>query len=167
MKSNLMRVTILAAIAAAVASAQLPQPTLLGNFVGYGAASLPGVWDINVTVVNCQSGALIRTVRSVMLIRTDGTLTETANTATRGMSQGVWYHAYGQTYGTAYWFFRYKPDGTFASFAQAANTVTLSDDGATLSATGTVQDFDANGNLLSNGCVTHSAKRLVIPAPGN
>jgi len=125
--------------------------------------SLAGVWDVSVTVTNCQTGALIRTVRSLQMFSRDGSLTETANTFLRGSSVGVWNHAGEQMYDERFWFFRYKPDGTFASIAKAIDMVTLSQDGDQFNASGTIQDFDANNVLISTGCVTHSAKRLSAP----
>jgi hypothetical protein len=58
-----------------------------------------------------------------------------------------------------YWFFRYNPDGTFKSLAAAANKVELSSDGKTFTASGTITDYDATGNEISVGCVTHAAQR--------
>ena len=121
--------------------------------------SLVGVWSVSVMVTNCQTGALIRTVHSLQLFSRDGSVTETANTASRGSSEGVWTRAGEQTYHDTFWFFRYNPDGTFKSLAKGMDTIALGQDGE-FTSTGTVQDFDANGNLISIGCVTHSAVRL-------
>ena len=114
-------------------------------------------------VTNCQTGALIRTVHSLQLFSRDGSFSETANTFLRGSSEGVWNQTGDHMYSAVYWFFRYKPDGTFASTAQAVDAIQLSDDGGTFSASGTVQDFDVNNMLISTGCFTHTAKRLSGP----
>ena len=126
---------------------------------------LEGVWDVSVVVTNCQTGAVIRTVRSLQMFNHHGSFTETANTFLRGSSFGNWARTHDQTFGATYWFFRYKPDGTFASFAKSLDTLELSQDGSTFSASGTIQDFDANDSLISTGCFTHSAKRLTTPPP--
>ena len=120
---------------------------------------LEGVWDVSVTVTDCNTGALIRTVRSLQAFHHDRTVVETANTASRGISEGVWSAAGWQMYNASYWFFRYTTAGTFASFAKVSDTITLGSDGHFTSA-GTVQDFDANGNLISTGCFVHAAYRL-------
>jgi hypothetical protein len=122
-------------------------------------SSLIGVWSVTVTVTDCQSGALIRTVHSLQLFSRDGSITETANTASRGPSEGVWTNAGGQTYNDTFWFYRYNPDGTFKSLAKGMDTIALGQDGE-FTSVGTVQDFDANGNSISIACVTHSAVRL-------
>ena len=160
MKTNLVRILALSAIAAAVGSAQQVDATQAHAQKGGGGAPISGVWDVAVTVVNCQTGALIRNVRSVQMYQPDGAFSETANTGTRGPSIGYWYRQEGQLYGANYFFFRYNADGSFASFAKAVNTITLSTDGSQFSVTATIQDYDASNNLLSTGCVTQAAKRL-------
>ena len=160
MKTNLIRILALSAIAAAASSAQQVDKATANAHRSVAAAAIVGVWDVAVTVVDCQSGALIRNVHSVQMYQADGTFSETTNTGTRGSSIGYWYQQEGQIYGVAYFFFRYNPDGSFASFAKAANAVTLSLDSSQFSVTATIKDYDANNNLLSTGCVTQTAKRL-------
>ena len=160
MKTNLIRIFALSAIAAAAGSAQQVESSQAQVQRGNAGAPIAGVFDVAVTVVNCQTGALIRNVRSVQMYQTDGTFSETANSGARGPSIGYWFRQQGQLYGANYFFFRYNPDGSFASFAKAVNTITLSPDGSQFSVTATIQDYDANNNLLSTGCVTQTAKRL-------
>lgn len=150
MKKTMM--CVFAAMAIAVAGS----PALLS---AQGNHSPDGTWDVSVTVVNCSSGAIIRTVRSLQMFSHDGSFTETANTFLRGSSLGSWSHAELNLYDVTYWFFRYNPDGTFKSLAAAANKVELSSDGKTFTASGTVTDYDATGNEISVGCVTQAAQR--------
>jgi hypothetical protein len=124
---------------------------------------LKGVWHVSVTVTNCQTGALIRNVTSLQEFRSDGSIIETAFTASRGISEGVYHPAGGGMYDETFWFFRYKPDGTFASLAKGSGTIRLGPENGKFTAVETVQDFDANGVLISSGCVTHSAVRLSRP----
>lgn len=120
---------------------------------------LTGVWHVNVAVVNCQTGAPIRNVVSLQEFHHDGSITETANTASRGMSEGVWSQDGRDTYTDLFWFFRYTAAGTFASLARGTDKITLGADGH-FTSIGMVEDFDANGVLISTGCVTHAAVRL-------
>ena len=151
MKNTMFRA--LAAIAIALAGSQ----TLL---MAQENHSMEGTWDVSVTVVNCQSGALIRNVRALQMFSHDGSFTETASTYLRGSSLGKWAHAERNVYTSTYWFFRYNPDGTFKSIAEGLNKEELSGDGTHFTATGTVTDYDAAGNVISVGCVTHAARRL-------
>ena len=43
--------------------------------------------------------------------------------------EGYWFRQEGLNYGANYFFFRYNPDGSFASMAKAVNTIALSPDG--------------------------------------
>ena len=160
MKTNLVRILALSAIAAAACSAQQADEAQANAHRGGGPAAIVGVWNVAVTVVNCQTGSLIRNVRSVQMYQPDGTFSETTSSGARGSSVGYWYRQEGQVYGASYFFFRYNPDGSFASFAKAANQITLSPDGSEFSVTATINDYDANDKLLSTGCVTQTAKRL-------
>jgi len=121
--------------------------------------ALDGIWSVSVTVVNCTTNAPIRTVASLQQFRKDGSMIETANTASRGISEGLWGFAGEDTVAAAYWFYRYNPDGTFASRASITDKITLGEPGHFTSA-GMVKDYDANGNLLTTGCFTHNATRL-------
>lgn len=127
---------------------------------------LEGVWSVSVTVVNCQTGVPIRTVASLQQFRHDGSMIETANTASRGVSEGVWAYAGDKTVADEFWFYRYKADGTFASRASATEKITLGKDGE-FTSVGLVRDYDASGNLLSTGCVTHTATRLTAGLHGD
>jgi len=129
--------------------------------------TIEGVWNVTVTVTDCQTGALIRTVHAIQGFAHHGSFTETASTYLRGSSIGTWNHDGGDNYSTSYWFFRYTPTGAFASFAYALNKEQLSDDGNHFTASGAIQDFDASGNLISTGCVVHSATRLAAPGRNN
>jgi hypothetical protein len=124
--------------------------------------SLEGVWDVSVTVTNCQ-GVTVRTVRSLQLFHRDGSFIETTNLASRGISEGVWKPAGDRTYDASYWFFRYPPpEGPFASFATVKDTITLDADDNHFTASGTVEDFEANGTTMTS-CFTHTANRLSAP----
>jgi hypothetical protein len=120
---------------------------------------LDGIWAVSVTVTNCQTGAPIRTVASLQQFHADGSMIETANTGSRGISEGVWGYAGHHTVAASYWFYRYNSDGTFASRASITDKIVLGSEGQFTSA-GMVVDYDANGTLLITGCFTHTATRL-------
>lgn len=153
MKTKIFRIgTILALALAATAIVPAQQ------------SGLEGVWNVSVTVTDCSTGALIRTVSSLQEFHHDGTVIETANTASRGISEGV-YQANGwHAYDASYYFFRYTATGTFASMAKVTDTIKLVSEGH-FTSTGTVLDYDANGNLLTTGCFIHTAYRLLESEP--
>lgn len=153
MKSSFFRICTVLALG--VAASQIALQAQEGD-------ALKGVWKVSVTVTNCQTGALIRTVSSLQQFRRDGTILETANTASRGISEGVYSDAGDRTYNATYWFYRYNPDGTFASFAKVTDKIKLGEDGE-FTSEGVVLDFTATGTLISTGCFVHDAKRLTLP----
>jgi len=120
---------------------------------------LEGVWDVNVTVTNCH-GTIVRTVHSLQLFHRDGSVVETSNLASRGISEGVWKCIGDRTYDATYWFFRYPPpEGLFASFATVKDAITLDSDDDYFTSSGTVEDQEANGTTMTS-CFTHSGKRI-------
>ena len=151
MKMRMFRICAIGAIGLAASL-----PTLQAQERG----TLDGVWVVNVTVTNCQTGALIRTVNSLQAFHHDGSVTETADIASRGISQGTWHPDGDHVYDATYWFYRYTATGTFASIAKVTDEITLAPDGK-FTSVGTVEDFDANGNSISIGCFVHSADRLL------
>lgn len=123
------------------------------------ASRIEGVWSSNVTIRDCQSGDLIRSVRALNLFIHDGSFTETAVNVLRTPSVGTWRHLEGQTFTSTFTFFRYNPDGTFASRAKVTRTINLREDGGEFTTTGTVEDFDTDNNLISKTCATETAVR--------
>src|SRR5690242_16108788 len=121
MKTNLVRILALSAVAAALGSAQQVDDLGVNARRAAEGAPIVGTWDVAVKVVNCQTGVIIRNVRSVQMYQQDGTFSETANIGTRGSSIGSWSHQQGLSYTANYFFFRYNPDGSFASLAKAIN----------------------------------------------
>jgi len=148
MRANMIRISMLAIGLAATPAILAAQDN-----------SIAGVWNVTVTVKNCQTNALITTVHSLQMFLRDGSMIETANTASRGISVGAWTHAEGQTYQGAFSFFRYKPDGTFGGIGKAVETIKVSNDGSQFAASGTIQDYDSKNALTSTACFTHAATR--------
>jgi len=159
MTTSFLRLSTILALGFAASQTILPAQDRSG---------LDGIWSVSVVVTNCQTGAPIRNVTSLQEFRPDGSMIETANTATRGISEGVWGQSDDRTFPAAYWFYRYNADGTFASRASVTDKIVMSS-ADQFTSSGVVVDYDANGNLLTTGCFTHSATRLAagLGQPGN
>jgi hypothetical protein len=54
---------------------------------------------------------------------------ETANTASRGISEGVWGSEGNNDVAALYWFYRYNADGSFASRASVTDKIVLCSNG--------------------------------------
>ncbi len=147
MKTSMFRICAIAVIGLAAS---------LANVQAQERGSLEGVCNVSVTVTDCNTGALIRTVNSIQTFHRDGSVIETANTTSRGISEGAWKPDGAGMYAASYWFYRFTTTGTFASIATVTDNIRFGSDGH-FTSTGVVVDHDANGNLISTGCFIHTA----------
>lgn len=138
-------------------------------FTNASAQETPGIegpWIAHVAVHDCQTGAVVRTVRELALFTHGGSFTQAAATITgspnpRTGAVGAWRHATGKTYSVTFQFIGLTPAGTFATMALGTRTIELNDDQWT--SNDLVRFVDANGNLLASVCSTVAAVRA--PAP--
>lgn len=160
MKKRILRSPAIAALLLAAAQTIVSaQETADAEHRRKEMPAIEGVWTSDVSIRDCQRGDVIRSVRALNLFIHDGSFTETAVNVLRTPSVGTWRHLEGQTYTSTFTFFRYNPDGTFASRAKVTRTIELSEDGSEFTSTGTVEDFDANNVLISTACPTETATR--------
>ena len=160
MKKPILRSSAIAALLlAATQTIVSAQETADAEHARKEIPGIEGVWTANVSIRDCQTGDVIRSVRALNLFIHDGSLTETAVNVLRTPSVGTWKHLEGQTFNSTLTFFRYNPDGAFASRAKVTRTIELSEDGSEFTSTGTVEDFDANNVLISKACPTETATR--------
>lgn len=120
---------------------------------------LNGAWNVAVAIKSCETGELIRSVRAVNLYVHDGTMAETSSNSRRSSSLGTWRHLRNNTYKAMFEFFRYNPDGSFATWARVLRTIEVSEDGTQFVSTGKVEDFDDQNVRVSVGCATETAVR--------
>jgi hypothetical protein len=122
---------------------------------------IEGLWIANVTNRDCQTGAPGFTFRALYMFIHDGSLSTEAAffmpSPRRSSGLGAWRHTQANTYASAWWFFRYNPDGSFLSMREVTQTIELN--GNRFTTIDKVQEYDANGNLISTGCATSEAIR--------
>jgi len=124
-------------------------------------AELEGSWDVQATFRSCRNGtALGPPFPSMSTFMQGGTLQEfgVASGLFRGPGHGIWRQQSGQNYSAVFQFFRFNPDGTFASKVIVRRQIQVSGDVFTGSSR--VEFLDVNGNLTGTGCVTETATRL-------
>jgi hypothetical protein len=127
---------------------------------------IEGPWIANVTVHDCQSGAIIRTVRELALFIHDGSFTQAGATITgsanpRTSAVGAWRHITGKDYSATFQFIGLTQVGTFATMALGTRSIELNAD--TWTSKDLVQFLDASGNLLGAVCSTVAAVRAPTP----
>lgn len=124
---------------------------------------LIGSWNVQVTIRDCQTGTAFVSFPAMMTYHEGGTMTEAANDATpllRTGGQGVWSYRSGRQYSSAFQFFRYNSDGTYAGTTKVRKQIEVSKSGDTYSATATFDFLDANGNPNGSGCATEAGTRF-------
>jgi hypothetical protein len=133
------------------------------NARSMNARALVGVWNLQVTGRNCQTGEVIRTFPSMFTIHRGGTMNEWGTSiapSTRGLGQGVWsYESEGQ-YTSAFQFFRFNADGILVGKLVTRQQIQLSRSGDSFTSAATSQVLDVNGNVISTGCSTGIAARF-------
>ena len=121
------------------------------------------MWDAQVTVRNCQTGAAVRSFRSLLTFAAGGTMQETtAGTAPnlRSPGHGVWRHLGENRFSDAFKFFRFKPDGGYDGWQKISRQIDLSANGNQFAATASIEIYDADDNLAQTGCATAAAVRF-------
>jgi hypothetical protein len=121
---------------------------------------IEGVWDVNVTIRQCDTGAPVVKFPAMNMFIHGGTLTETSNDLLRGSSVGTWSHVRRHAYTAVFRFFRFNKDGSFAGRDKITRAIRLGEDGNTFTANAHFYIFDVNDNLVASGCGTETAKRL-------
>ena len=127
------------------------------------ARRLEGVWDVQVTRLNCQTGAAIATFPTMLTYARGGTLSDwgTGNPPSlRSPGHGIWSYESGRNYTSAFQFYRYNPDGTLAGRQVVRNQIVLSRFGSSFDVTTTAQVIDLNGNVIASNCSTGVGTRF-------
>ena len=125
--------------------------------------ALVGVWDIQVTGRNCQTGAVIRTFSAMHTYMRGGTMSDWGTgtlPSLRSPGMGVWSYESGRRYVTAFQFFRFNADGTPAGKQISRAQLELGYDGNSNTTTSTAQVLDLNGNVIQTNCSTATATRF-------
>ncbi len=124
--------------------------------------ALEGSWDVQVTVFNCQTGAVLRTFPAMNTYMRGGTMQEfgIGSGLLRGPGHGVWSNQSGRRFSSDFQFFRFNADGTFAGKQINRRQIEVSRFRNTYTGTATVEIFNPAGVLIATGCATESATRF-------
>jgi len=127
------------------------------------AERIVGVWDVAVTLRECQTGNPVGAVRARNMFIAGGTLTELnarGNPSLRSPSFGTW-HVDGQgTYSAVFRYSRFDDAGKFTQTVKVTRQIRLSRDAKAFAASAFVEVFDVNDNLVFTGCATEAATQL-------
>lgn len=129
------------------------------SFVGKGARGIEGVWNVNVTIVDCSTGGPLATFRAMDMFHQGGTMTDTnaAPTATRGPGFGTWNSLGDGHFSSTLRFFMYT-NGAFSGVRRIEQDITLDPEADTWSSTVATTTTDLVGNVVV-GCGAAAATR--------
>ena len=124
---------------------------------------LEGTWRVQVTVRDCQTGAVLRTFPALFAFAKGGTVTNT----TAGQSPalftpgfGVWRHTQGRTYTAVLEAFVFDPTGVWIQTHRLTRSIELDGDADEFTDSINLEIFDTSGNLITTGCGTSVATRF-------
>ena len=128
------------------------------------AQTLQGTWRVTGTVVNCITGQDIFSLPRIETFNQGGTYTgygvPPGGDPGQGTEYGVWQREPGsQNYLVRIVAYLYTPEGDFEARVEATEALQLTT-ADSFTGTGTVQIFDADGNLIFTICATSTGTRF-------
>jgi len=128
--------------------------------------SLEGVWQSVVTPRDCHTGAPAPfSFKALTTFMQGGTMSENAldpSGPNRTGGHGIWKRTSERRYTAAWLFYTFAPGGAFTGTVKVSVNKTLSADFNSLTGDGTVEVYDANGNLAFTGCSDETATRFTF-----
>lgn len=127
---------------------------------------IEGLWDEQVTIKDCGTGATLMVTRGTNLFSRGGALVATNNAppVAMGPALGEWWHeSHGIYFGAKMRLNRFNPDGSFAGIREIEREITLDNHADSLTGTINAQDYDPAGNLIHAICAVESGNR--VPSP--
>ena len=122
-----------------------------------------GIWDVQVTIRVCQTGAAIRTFASIGTFNSGGTaldLTSGIPPSLRTPGQGVWNHIGGRDFRLKFKSFTFDASGNFTGWTIINHRATLNRWRDEYESAGTGEVYSPTGVLLFTGCATTTAVRF-------
>jgi hypothetical protein len=145
-------------------------PFLVGSMLTAGWAQsansyenrIVGVFDVQVTLYNCDTGAPFASFRGLNKFELGGTAQVVPATNPTALSAhvGIWNHLQGNNYQLAFKMFRFDGAGNNIGWQIVRFDLAIND-GATLYAgSGLAKVYDSNGNLIGRSCPTIAGTRF-------
>jgi hypothetical protein len=124
---------------------------------------LAGTWRVQLTVIDCATGQVLRTFPTLFAFAKGGTLTVTTAgqfPALNTTGLGIWEHTKGHSYSAVSESFIFNSDGAWTSTSRLTRAIEVSNDADEFTDTVTLQIFDTSGNQLVAGCGTSVGSRM-------
>jgi hypothetical protein len=162
MKTKLIK-SIMAPLVVACALLTMVAATATGQ--GTQGGRLQGTWDTQVSIIDCQTGNVIRTFPSLLVFMAGGTLTETTSgtaPALRTPGEGVWRHTTDNNYVFRFKHFNFNAQNVFTGWNIIQAEASLDVTGNAYTTSATIEVYDANGVLVATGCAMTAGTRFEL-----
>jgi hypothetical protein len=130
-----------------------------------GLSTLPGTWDVTLTVRNCTTGAPLATIQELATFDGAGTVTSSTSApmfppATKTPGHAVWRRLSLRAYSYSFKFFRFDAAGVFLGWTVIRQRAVLSPHGNECTSQGGAEVYNTAGILIATGCSTSTATRF-------
>jgi len=124
--------------------------------------SIVGVWDVQVTILNCSTGDPIASVRGLHKYELGGTaqVVSATNPATQSAYVGVWTSVGKDKYQLHFKLFRFDPAGNYIGWTVVRNNIAISKDATLYAGSGQATVYDLNGNPVGASCPKFTGTRF-------
>lgn len=121
-----------------------------------------GLWDVQVTVNNCATGAPLASFLALHKYEFGGTGQVVPATNPAGLSAHMmtWSHVGGNDYQMAVKMFRFDGTGNSIGWVIILNEVSINEDADEYSGSGIAEIFDPAGNLVGGSCPSFVGTRF-------
>jgi hypothetical protein len=126
-----------------------------------------GIWTARVNITNCLPGnvpgpVVFASFNATNVFAADGTFLDanSSNPAAQSGHLGYWRHVHGNKYEFAQKFFVFDAAGASTGWRIVRHDIVLGAGGLSFTSSGTAENFNNDGLLLSVGCSTSSAVRF-------
>lgn len=126
---------------------------------------LAGSWDVRVSLINCQTGAVIRSFDSVTQFMSGGTLIDSTSGMPQAMKtpgEGIWEHTVDSNYRFKFKSFGFDTSGNYTGYTIIKHEATLDESANSYESAGTAEIYAPNGVLVATGCSSTTATRIVF-----
>lgn len=121
-----------------------------------------GLWDVQVTVANCATGATLVSFPALHKYELGGTGQVVPGTNPAGLSAHmmIWHHVGGNHYQMAIKMYRFDPAGNRIGWSLLNNEIWIDDDDEEYFGSGIAQTFNEAGELIGGGCPSFAGIRF-------
>ena len=121
-----------------------------------------GVWETQVTILNCSTGDPIANFRGLNKYELGGTgqVVPATNPAALSAHMSIWSYVSGNDYQLAFKMFRFDAAGNYIGWVIVRFNVAINDEATELTASGLAELFDSNGNSVGMSCPTFNGTRF-------